>query len=538
MKPADWQPSRDINLEPNAQTACASGNSVAVTAGPGSGKTELLAQRAGFLLRTNICRYPRRILAISFKVDAAANLNNRIRERLPQDLARRLDSWTFHAFSLRLIRQFRPLLSGIDALDPGFSIGDTRVQRKVITREDFIPLARSLLETSEDVIKNLRLTYSHVFLDEFQDCTKNQYELIRLAFGNSKTCLTAVGDTKQRIMRWAGALEGIFDRFATDFKATPLNLYQNFRSAPTLRRMQNRMVADLEPAAAVDPTELQGTGGQIKILATSDANDEAHGVVKWIRQRLADGVPEAEIAVLFSKQPKQYGQQIFSALNEAGIAFRDEQALQDLAREPIVQVLLDYYQLLTGSRRPRAYLRLARSSHFSSDDEREVYRRRTDWDAHVAASLAELTAAPGRLTQRDVLSNLAAGLLRFLGSATVVALHPDYESNERVDGLISAVIDRLVELMSDGLDPIEALDRFAEERAVRVMTIHKSKGLEFDSVAVVGVEKETFWGEIEDESAAFFVAISRAKSNLLLTHTRLRPRPHNARNWEGITSAL
>ena len=80
--------------------------SVAVTAGPGSGKTELLAQRADFLLRTNICPYPRRILAISFKTDAAANLGARVRERVPPDLASRLDSQTFHSFALRLIRRF------------------------------------------------------------------------------------------------------------------------------------------------------------------------------------------------------------------------------------------------------------------------------------------------------------------------------------------------------------------------------------------------------------------------------------------------
>jgi superfamily I DNA/RNA helicase len=57
---------------------------------------------------------------------------------------------------------------------------------------------------------------------------------------------------------------------------------------------------------------------------------------------------------------------------------------------------------------------------------------------------------------------------------------------------------------------VEALNGFAEERAARLMTIHKSHGLEFEAVAVVGVEDETFWGKAEDERAAFFVAISRA----------------------------
>jgi len=71
-----------MELEPTALTAATTtGRNLVVTAGPGAGKTELLAQRADFLLRTGQCRYPRRILAISFKVDAAKNLKDRVRRR-------------------------------------------------------------------------------------------------------------------------------------------------------------------------------------------------------------------------------------------------------------------------------------------------------------------------------------------------------------------------------------------------------------------------------------------------------------------------
>jgi superfamily I DNA/RNA helicase len=393
MRLQRWQPSPGIELEPNALTACTTEGSAAVTAGPGAGKTELLAQRADFLLRTGACPYPRRILAISFKVDAAANLAARVQDRVPRELARRLDSWTFHAFSLRLIRQFRPVLTGVDALDRDFTISDQRVQRTAITFQDFVPLARFVLESSDVVRYGLRRTYSHVFLDEFQDCTQNQYQLIRLAFQGSDAVLTAVGDTKQRIMGWAGALEGIFESFAADFDAAPLNLYQNFRSAPVLRRMQNRMIADLEPAAVADPAELIGAAGSIEVIGTDDADEEARRLVDWIRGRLNEGMPHSEIALLFSKQPELYGIQVFQAL-ENGIPYRDEQVVQDLVKQPVARLLLDYYQLLTRSRRPGAYLRLVRSSHFASDDEPEVFRRRTKWDAHLVSARAELAATP------------------------------------------------------------------------------------------------------------------------------------------------
>jgi len=64
------------------------------------------------------------------------------------------------------------------------------------------------------------------------------------------------------------------------------------------------------------------------------------------------------------------------------------------------------------------------------------------------------------------------------------------------------------------------------------MTIHKSKGLEFDTVVVLGVEQETFWGDVEAERSGYFVAISRAKRRLFLTVCDRRERPDGARYWK------
>lgn len=138
-----WKPADGLILETNAlKVILEVARSVAMTAGPGSGKTEMLAQRCDFLLRTGVCPYPRRILAISAKVDASTNLAARVRTRCGPDLARRLDSYTFHAFAKRLIDRFRPLLTGSDALDPDYSIGVIRVPRRQIRFEDMVPWLR------------------------------------------------------------------------------------------------------------------------------------------------------------------------------------------------------------------------------------------------------------------------------------------------------------------------------------------------------------------------------------------------------------
>jgi superfamily I DNA/RNA helicase len=198
-----WLPADNLALEPNAFLAATEiERNLALTAGPGAGKTEVLAQRADFLLRTGACRYPKCILAISFKVDASQNLKARVRKRCGSELAARFDSHTFHAFAKRIIDSFRLALSGRDALDPDCSIGAARIQRKSITFADMVPLAVTIVQKSQIARNAIRLTYSHVFLDEFQDCTKEQYKLIAACFLGTNVKLVAVGDTKQRIMGW------------------------------------------------------------------------------------------------------------------------------------------------------------------------------------------------------------------------------------------------------------------------------------------------------------------------------------------------
>jgi superfamily I DNA/RNA helicase len=103
----------------------------------------------------------------------------------------------------------------------------------------------------------------------------------------------------------------------------------------------------------------------------------------------------------------------------------------------------------------------------------------------------------------------------------------------RLDIVIQEAFARLTELCQLEADFMKVLLLFSEDTAVRIMTIHKSKGLEFDSVVILGIEQEPFWGAIEEERSAFFVGISRAKRRLVLTVAEKRPRPdgHGGR-WD------
>ncbi|WP_254062245.1 UvrD-helicase domain-containing protein [Acidobacterium sp. S8] len=181
-------------------------------------------------------------------------------------------------------------MTGRDALSSDYTIGTVRFLGSQITFADLVPLAVEILKQSNVARNAVRQTYSHVFLDEFQDCTNVQYQLIHAAFCGTDIQLTAVGDTKQRIMGWAGALEGISQTFALDFGARRLNLYQNFRSQPRLRRMQNEMVKVMDRQAAMPDDQLAGEGGSIEILEFEGSQDEAARVASaiqsWVRMRV------------------------------------------------------------------------------------------------------------------------------------------------------------------------------------------------------------------------------------------------------------
>lgn len=526
-----WSPADGLSLEPNALAAAKeTERNLALTAGPGAGKTEMLAQRADFLLRTGVCRYPKRILAISFKVDASQNLKARVRKRCGPELAARFDSHTFHAFAKRIIDRFRPVLTGQNALDPDYAIGPQRVQRRSITFADMVPLAVEIVESSQIARNAIRQTYSHVFLDEFQDCTGEQYELIKACFQGTRSTLTAVGDTKQRIMGWAGALEGIFETYAADFNAVPLNLYQNFRSEPRLRRMQNAMVRVMDPPAALDDDDLQGEGGEIEILRYDNDDDEAKDLADSVRDWIeSEGVDPSEIAVLVSKQQNLYCQKLRAALDARGVPFRDEDQVQNLASEPIANLIVDFLLVAAGQRQPAPYRRLLDLVVFARglDPERE-YQARSRWGRFVAGVRERIATGEANLADLDDLQTIVKELLDIVGRDAVVGLSPEYAQGDYLQQQIEATVGRAHGLLSGGADAMAALASFAGDRAVRIMSIHKSKGLEFDSVVVLGVERQTFWGEPDAERSAFFVGISRAKRRLYLTVCEQRERPDGA----------
>jgi ATP-dependent exoDNAse (exonuclease V) beta subunit len=121
--------------------------------------------------------------------------------------------------------------------------------------------------------------------------------------------------------------------------------------------------------------------------------------------------------------------------------------------------------------------------------------------------------------------------IELVGVAALRGWSPEYTYGTRLADLIDAGCQRYHENIAAGCSPPEALSRLAETEAVRLLTVHKAKGLEFDIVVFLAIEQQTFWADLASERAVFFVGISRAKHRLVLTTARRRTRPPSVAEW-------
>jgi superfamily I DNA/RNA helicase len=593
MPNSEWKLRGIKDIEPNAWDALVSTSNTLIVAGPGAGKTELLAQRAAYLLETENCPEPRRILAISFKRDAAANLLSRVQLRCSTTISWRFESHTFDSFAKNLVDRFRLALptafippaefdiavnkaqisrleteigrflrrlsppanfsraetlrrgrgeyflknvlcrSGLDDLsinDDAESWAVPQVWRLLIDRQDSLltfdmikRLAQLAIRKNPLLLKALRLTYSHVFVDEFQDTTRIQFDLLMDCFLRSPTVLTVVGDDKQRIMMWAGAMREVFTTFEQDFCAARVHLVMNYRADVNLVEIQRSLTAALDPNCqlplAADHNKV-GTG-LCEILSFDTCSTEANVLGVMIKRLCLEGVPANQICLLSRVTPEIYVGHIIEELKKRGVRARLEDRYQDLLKEEIVQIILDVTHLATCSQAPETYERVCalisslrgRSSHAAID-----YTSEEEVDSFLSSLKIRMNNIPQSRSEARIVVD---EILRFLGGSHVVRANlPQYRNNRTYQTTMLSFMELLWKSCQKGETWADALDDFKGVNSIPVMTIHKSKGLEYHAVFFIGLEDQAWarFREMDDEERyAFFVAFSRAKQRVYFT---------------------
>jgi len=235
--------------------------------------------------------------------------------------------------------------------------------------------------------------------------------------------------------------------------------------------------------------------------------------------------------VLISKQLDLYADHLMAALAARGIPFRNEQQMQEITVEPAARLIVDYLSCLYGQREPKAWIRLMNQLVPFADEDIQLSARK-NLDSLIKQQRKEIVAANLVVGPFSGWWEFVKTFLKQISIETLMALSPDYETRDRLNEVIRSTKKRIEELLNLEPNLPKALERFSDDQAVRILTIHKSKGLEFDSVIIMAVEDEIFFGNQAENRCAYFVGVSRAKKRLVLTHADHRERPAGAKRWE------
>ncbi|WP_017689854.1 ATP-dependent helicase [Paenibacillus sp. PAMC 26794] len=598
-KPEEWTPADGFTLEPAADIAVRQEFNNLILAGPGAGKTELLAQRACFLLQTNLCPSPQKILAISFKADAAENLKKRVELRCGKELAARFESRTFDSFAKQLLDRFRLgipemyrpekdyrlVLSSREVRDiatsyiterhPNLPNWQHEINFNVLYKrlsEDNLPifedgqdiyswilvrlwdilvhgkgelestltfpmiskLSDYLLKVNPLINKALRLTYSHVFLDEFQDTTYLQYELVKTIFLGKSTIMTSVGDDKQRIMGWAGALSDAFEQFRHDFKAEQIELTENHRSAPRLIEIQNVLAKIINQNATDAKVSAKHSNqeGLCQVWNFQTHLHEANFVAKSIANRIRQqNISPRDICILVKQQEQVYSNALINELELQGIHARIEKEYQDLIAEDCVQLIIDFIRLATGEKTPDSWTRISEVLIFVNGydielDHIKILNMESNLNKHILQLKNDLKQLSDdkEICKQDM-NEIVERIFRFVGLEKIFRLHPKYARGNYFERITKDAVEKLTTSYLKHSNWNNGISDFLGLFSVPIMTIHKSKGLEYDTVIFLGLEDDAFWSfntQRREDMCAFFVALSRAKKQCFFTFSASR----------------
>ncbi len=591
---------------------------VLILAGAGSGKTRVITHRIAHLVLDHGVRSGQ-ILAVTFTNKAAGEMRARA-EALLGGQPMQSSVSTFHSFCVRLLRRE----ARAAGLDPGFLIYDDDDQlaavraamrgldlseklhppRRFLSRisarknaargaagevleptdlldevmngyqavlraasaldfDDLLLRSVALLENDERVRNAWRERFPYLLVDEYQDTTRAQYELVRHLAGPGGN-LTVVGDEDQSIYSWRGAdISNILD-FEHDFPgARVFRLEQNYRSSQRILDAAGALVARNERRKGQTLVAVKGAGDKVRLHEASDEFEEAI----WVTERTAALRSRGRVAVLFrmNAQSRLFEEGLlrlripYQVLG--GVGFYERREVKDV---------IAYLRLAANPKDGVAFRRVVNvpprgigDKTLEEIDKLARERRVSAWEA--AGMLVDEAKLPARAQQalarfRETIETLrqegtAEGggaraplglralverVLELSGYGAMLAREDSQESQDRLENLaelIGAAADFEAREPQGGLAGfldraalLSETDRMSDDVPVLLMTLHAAKGLEFESVFVVGLEEgllphsrslaDSFG--LEEERRLAYVGMTRARDALHLSWARSR----------------
>jgi len=437
---------------------------------------------------------------------------------------------------------------------------DAQCQKEgVVDFAELLLRSYELLSRNEPLRRHYQERFRHVLIDEFQDTNVLQYRWLKLLAGGG-AAMFAVGDDDQSIYAFRGADVGNMRDFEREFKvANVIRLEQNYRSHGNILDAANAIIKHNARRLGKNLWTEAGSGEPIRAFEAWSDLDEARWIVEEVKALSRDGHARAEIALLYRSNAQS--RVLEHALFAAGLPYRVYGGLRFFERQEIKHALA-YLRLIANAGDDTAFARVvnfptrgigARSLELLQDAAKASGGSLMAAIPQVAGkggtSLAKFAELVGKL--REAADLPLPELIEHVVELSGLRAHyqTEKEGQDRLanlDELVNAGASFIAEEGAVGEEgelsadlasflahaSLEAGEHQAGEGddALQLMTVHSAKGLEFNVVFISGLEEGLFPHEnaileadgLEEERRLMYVAVTRARQRLYLSHAQTR----------------
>lgn len=428
------------------------------------------------------------------------------------------------------------------------------LQQNLVDFDDQIRLAVDLLMTQAAVRAEIQARFTHVLVDEYQDTNRAQYTLLRL-LASPQDNLFAVGDDAQGIYGFRAAdIDNILS-FSRDYpSAKEIFLETNYRSTPGIVKLANNLIAfNAKQITKTIKAARSKDGQRIRNLKVLDQFAEASEVVEGIKALILEGTSPEEIAILYRTHAQSMT--LIGALSEAEIPFvvKKSGSFYDQAE---IQDMLSFLRLAAPKPHPLAEVAfegLLRRLGVGKDAMSILKVESERQGGSLWAAAANVDRLPLQsLQNRNLILHairMVQGWRRYPGSIAdlILQILKDTRYREGLEGkrgeqsrqkldCLATFHEQVVRWAPKSLyDLFNTIDqqmrpkKAKKTEAVQMLTVHSSKGLEWDAVFIVGLEQGILPyqvalddGNLAEERRLCYVAITRARRYLQLSHCHER----------------
>jgi DNA helicase-2/ATP-dependent DNA helicase PcrA len=464
----------------------------------------------------------------------------------------------------------------VEAFDPYtrrrveiFAAYDEQCQREgVVDFSELLLRCHELLARNQPLREHYQSRFRHILVDEFQDTNRLQYQWLKLLAGQHNS-LFAVGDDDQSIYAFRGANVGNMQQLTRDFHVqNVIKLEQNYRSHGNILDAANALIKNNRSRLGKNLWTSENKGESLRVYEAPTDADEAKFIADEVRQLNLEGIHLAEMAVLYRSNAQS--RVIEHALVSAGIAYRVYGGLRFFERQEIKHALA-YLRLIQNPGDDNALLRIinfptrgigARTIEQLQEAARaqnislwQVAKQASGKVASFVNLIEMMTAATHELPLPEIIDHILqhSGLLVHYQNETGVKQREAQERLENLNELINAATlfvhenedDSLTSFLTHAALESGESQADADADALHLMTVHSSKGLEFHTVFISGLEEGLFPHHnsrtadtgVDEERRLMYVAITRARRRLYLTFAQSRML-HGQVNYNLMSSFL